>query len=540
MPRQSQRTDVIMGAGGVPGSLNGVLYPFSTYGRGAFIDDYTVVVARAPDALVCRWPIHSLQCTPIEFPPDTNGSRYRLANFAAGGGGQYILTGEVPDGTKASRLFGSIPELRYAGAGDVAFDGTIAFKSIYQSYDGITIIPPGAARPETVVWPPTPAHPLPPGWIDVPNALSPYDLQALPGGIATWRGGAYGRPRLRPYWADAMNTQSCMTQEGTDWILYWSNAVPGLVLQVDGESEGYILEQEGKGFAHHMVATGNDVTIAWSYTQGEGPGDIVKLVANRTSVKFLIDVYAHRPIPQWQSFIKPIVVPPITRPVWLAWFQFTSTPIPPSNALLAVRNVQTSTVPVIVSSESEGLPGPYVGYFVSGGSVDEVEQHARAVNQRGFVAYAYWDQRRWPRWPLLPPGSVLCLQTYCRAGESPEQLETDMRSILLTAPAYQIALVCQSYTSNTSLTADLAPLIPVFARLANEFRNVIALLPFSGYGRATGYVDHPETHEYWRSLSMSIPGVPALPPQPGPPKPEPIPPPVTPYPAARAYRVRHV
>ena len=499
-----------MGAGGVPGSLNGQYYPFSTYGRGAFVTPTALVVAQAPSALLGRWDIGAPTATTLS-PPHT-------ANAIAGGGGQWIALSEAPDGSRATLLVGTIPDLYGAGMGDVAFDGTIAFKSIYQSYDGVTIIPPGASRPAHVNWP----SEIPSDWISIPDARNPYDLQALPGGKAVWRGGAFGRAPLRPFYADAMNMRIATTADGTAWLCYWTNARSGLILQPDGASEGYVLETRGVAYSHDLVAINNDLFVASSWTQGEGPGDIVKLRANRQSVTYLIDVDPQRVVPTWEPFEAPIVIPPITRPVWLGWFQFTNTPVPPTNCVLAVRRIDAASYPVIVTSETEGLPGPYVGYYVSGGAVEEVERQAQIVYQRGYVPYAYWDQRRWPRYPQLPPGSVLCQQAYCGAAETPVAFEADLRRLLSTLPPGPVALVAQQYTSNASLTTNLRALIPVFTRLVRDFPQIVALLPFSGYGRATGYGDHPEVHDDWLQLHAAMPGPPPLPPQPGdPPDPEP-------------------
>jgi hypothetical protein len=91
---------------------------------------------------------------------------------------------------------------------------------------------------------------------------------------------------------------------------------------------------------------------------------------------------------------------------------------------------------------------------------------------------------------------------------------------------------------------DIEALIPVFARLVNDFPDIVALLPFNGYGRDTGYGSHPEVHAHWQQLVASVPGTPELPgttppvePGPEPPEPEkpeppkPVdPPPVQPTP----------
>jgi hypothetical protein len=293
MPKMNEQADVIMGAGGVPGSFNGTSYPFPTYGRGAFINPNKLIVAQSPTAALGFWDRGTPICKTIQ--------PLVYANAVAGGGDQWIAMGEVPDGSRDSYLFGTIPNLRYAGFGDVAFDGTIAFKSVYQSNNGITIIPPGAFRPPSLNWP----YEIPPDWINLPDAFVPYDLQALPGGKALWRYGAYGIPMIKPYF-DAMGTKLITTSDGTVWICYWSNGRPGLILQPDGADEGFVLEERGVAFNHDAVAIGNEIYVASSWTQGEGPNDIVLLKASRRGgVTYLRDVDPNRVVPRWTRFSQP-------------------------------------------------------------------------------------------------------------------------------------------------------------------------------------------------------------------------------------------
>ena len=338
MPKMNERADVIMGAGGVQGSLNGKPYPFATYGCGAFRNATTLVVSQSPSALLATWAIGTATVAPVDPPAS--------ANQIAGGGDQWVALGTFP-GSRDSYLFGTIPNLRYAGGGDVADDGTIAFKSVYQSNSGVTIIPPGSSRPAWVNWPTEVPH----DWISVPNAVAPYDLQALPGGKAIWRGGGHGRPAPRPFFADAMSLKLVTTVDGTDWLAYWSNALPGLILQPDGASEGFVLEQRGVAFNHDAIALGNDVIVASSWTQAEGPNDLVKLRANRQGVEFLIDVDRSRVVPAWRSFVRDPVKPPEPPPPVYAPPKVTITSYeprtgPPPLAVRAVYVTEAGSGPI--------------------------------------------------------------------------------------------------------------------------------------------------------------------------------------------------
>jgi len=121
MPKQNTRGDVLMGGGGMPGSLNQRPYPFASYGRGAFRDDTTILVALvAAGGAVHAW-------LPLEDPDGTNLELVdaRGFNWIAGGGGRFAAL-LVPPPPADPVLFGSLGDKPKAGAGDVAPDGTIA------------------------------------------------------------------------------------------------------------------------------------------------------------------------------------------------------------------------------------------------------------------------------------------------------------------------------------------------------------------------------------------------------------------------------
>lgn len=280
----NSRGDVLMGAGGVQGSYNRTPFPFGTYGGGAFQDDDTVIVAlREAGAALARWHPSSPQ-PPVIIPPP------RGANGVAGGGGTWIALG---DQDKRPLLYGSIGDRLLAGFGDVASDGTIAFKTRYWSDAGVTIIAPDG-RTETVV----------------PEA-SGVDIQALPGGTAIWSGGAYGRAAVRPFYANARGVQLA-TAAGEDWLLYFSDGT-GLILHVDGDDEGYVLETQGFSF-NATITGGPFLTVAWSQTQAEHPGDLVLLHATRDTLLFVIDPNKARARTTWQTFTPPVVTTPRPTP----------------------------------------------------------------------------------------------------------------------------------------------------------------------------------------------------------------------------------
>jgi len=481
------------------------MFPFPSYGGGAWKNDTTAIEAVASEGG------HVKFWKPFEDPAGTalvNAWDPPTGVFEISGGGDRWIA--ITEGEqRESLLIGSLGAIPRAGFGHVAADGTIAFKTIYQSDRGVTIVPPWAVGR----WPPKPnavwPTDVPDGWIMVPDAF-PVDIQALPGGRAIWRGGAYGRAAVHPYYSDAMGVQ--LVRVGSeDFLLYWSNARAALVFQPDGAMEGYILETDGQGFNSHVIGGTQYATIVWSKTQGEAPQDLVKLHVNRQGVQFLIDWHPARPVPTWGPLTIPL--PVLTRATWITWFEFAQGPTAPGNGHLLVRGFSGPIAkPFILAPELEGkVSGQVLGAFCGGSTVEEIETHAREVAAAGYRPVAYWDSRVWPRWPSLPPGSWLCLQAYCRNGEPPAAFEASLRGILRDAPDLPIVLVCQQYTSNASLTSDIKPLIPVFLTLANEFARIVALAPFSGYGRATGYNDHPEIYGDWETIRTTTRTPPFIP-----------------------------
>ena len=212
----------------------------------------------------------------------------------------------------------------------------------------------------------------------------------------------------------------------------------------------------------------------------------------------------------------------IGRAFWLGFFMFANGPDAPGNCTLAVRNITGAQArPVILTSESIGLvTGTILGYFCDGATVAAVEANAVTAAAAGMRPVAYWDARVWPSAPTLPAGSWVCVQAYCGVAESFVDFETSVRQQIAAVPlGYDVAIVAQCYTSNALNTADLVSLVPIYARLLRDNPRVVAILVFSGAGRATGYEDHPEVWPYWTTLfaggGSSIPGVPGSPGGPG-------------------------
>lgn len=324
----NERADVLMGGGGMPGSINQRPYPFGAWGRGAFLDNQTILVAlAAAGGAVYAW-------RPLEDPA---GERLELVdgrgfNAIAGGGGRFAAL-TVPAG--AAVLYGSLGDRPGAGAADVAPDGTIAFKTSYHANYGITVVEwrPDPDRPGVVV----------PIETEIADAF-PVDVQALVGGRAVWRGGAHGRDPLRPTLPDAMNIRVAENVAGVDVLAYWSNAASALVVEDDGAGVGYMFRTQN-GFDHDVVALNGVAILAASRTAGEGPEDLVKVEISRaTGLRYLVPADgippAWFPAPAFGPItLDPPIDPPKPEPIAV-----TITAAPATGpAPLTVRAVATIT-----------------------------------------------------------------------------------------------------------------------------------------------------------------------------------------------------
>ncbi len=267
MPCLSTTGRALMGAGGVQGSLDGTPIPFQTWGGGVWLDAQTAVVTPQAGGVAFWTP----GAAPVLRDP-------RGATVAAGGGRWIAIA--VPGGRPT--LFGSVGDKPGAGFGDVANDGTVVYKTDYFSDYGLTLYPPTG---EPVL---------------IPGGL-PTDLQALSGGRAIWRGGGHGHAGARPAAPDAQGVR-LVELAGEDWLIYWSET-HGLCAQVNGALDGYVLEPRPIAFRPSSQAIDGQLVVAWSVTEGEGPGDLVKVTVDRSRPRVPLAV---------KPPVQPIVTPPVT------------------------------------------------------------------------------------------------------------------------------------------------------------------------------------------------------------------------------------
>lgn len=192
----------------------------------------------------------------------------------------------------------------------------------------------------------------------------------------------------------------------------------------------------------------------------------------------------------------------VGKPLYLGWFEFNQPPSinPPGNAITAIRFPNESGTIKLFN-------GRQFATWIDGQTVAEINARVAACPT---PALAYWDGRNWPEWPILRQGDFLGMFGYCYADETPAIFEANLRALLGKVPFQfqDIAVICQCFTSNASLTKDLKGLVPVYARIARDNPRVTFLNVFSDQGRATGLNDHPELRAYWDKLAAGITGIP--------------------------------
>jgi hypothetical protein len=297
MPLMDGRGHVLCGGGGLQGSLDGTPLPFATYGGGCWYDDRGTALEQLREPAPGTLAFWREAAAPALLP--------RGANDFAGGGGAFVawLAGYGVWGSLEQRLAGTDEEIRAqlriagtCGPHAVAPDGTIGYVRDRANGYGLTLVAPSG---RVVFAPGVPAN---------------FDIQVLGDGVAIWRGGAVGRPAPRPTLTDA---QGLLLEpfNGSDWLLYWSEARGGLILQPDGDPYGAILEPRPIAFNPHLRVVDEALHITWSTTQGEGPNDLVVCVFDGARVFYQRTADGwHAVPPRWLDLSAPIP-PPIERPI---------------------------------------------------------------------------------------------------------------------------------------------------------------------------------------------------------------------------------
>lgn len=391
-------------------------------------------------------------------------------------------------------LFGSVEPSTLAGLsptktdgrGAIAKNGTIGLKASYQSTGPVELVPPWRklGDPKNVQINP-----------------SPYGLCILDENRAVWDGGNSVGLGPIEFFPGALDPRWAVSGSGVDWWCYWVEGL-GLIAHRTGQlPNGYLLSKNS-AFHHDLGITESGRLMAcWSTEIGEAPESYRVVDVWNLPIINLVDA-AREPIT------------PQNRPMWFGCYTGQpgatggwdtnddppNTGNPPGNGYL--------DVPSFTFFDLQHRP---VASYCPGGSVEEIEEKAKHAPH---TPIAYWDARRWPRWPVLPKNSWLCLQGYRGVNESLSGFELSLRLLLVEIqeelPGQLVALVPQCYTQREDLTKDIQSLVPVFSRLGATFNNVIAFIPFNGNGRKYGMQDNPSIRPLWAELLSTIPGVPAI------------------------------
>jgi len=390
-------------------------------------------------------------------------------------------------------LFGSVESSFRAGLsptdtdnrGAIAEDGTVGLKADYQGLGPIELVPPWRRLGD-----PANASIYP----------SPYGLCVLDERRAVWNGGgSVGFAEPLEFLPGAVAITHARALDA-NWWTYWVEGVGLVSHRTGGLKAGRLLSTRAAFFPHSILSDAGRLLACWSRDVGESPDGYE-----------LRDVWLEPPVDLTALVVEPIT--PQNRPMWLG--PYTGRPGAAGGwdtnddpQLQSMPGNGYLDVPSFTLYDARARP---VASYCPGSTVEEVEARARAAPH---TPIAYWDARLWPRWPVLPKNSWLCLQGYCRADERPAHMESVLDALLTDLqqrlPDQLVALVAQAYTQRDDLTNDIKALVSVFSRLGARHRNVVAFLPFNGNGRKGGLQDNPAARARWAELAATIPGAPAI------------------------------
>src|SRR5436190_16758274 len=261
MARLNAQGQLLLGRSGGPASIEGRVIVSPGGGPACWLDPHTILVNSD---------------TPIGNPPtvawrvlavDTESLIPVLfhaagANDLAAGGRRWI--GWSPVG-----FFGSLGAVPNAGVRGAGLDGTLAYCPDRQLGVGMILAAPNGDQ------------------VEIPGAqvYDEYSLQVLGPGQAVWYDGqgvhtCGALPALR--FAVAPGKCRLVRLPGEDWLVYWSESLQALVAQVNGATDGYLLQQGPFAFNHDAGAVNGEVVVGWSVTQGENPEDWRKVTLDRS------------------------------------------------------------------------------------------------------------------------------------------------------------------------------------------------------------------------------------------------------------------
>jgi hypothetical protein len=504
MPLLNHRGDVIAGAGGVQGSLNGQPYPFQTFGGGAWLTDAEILVS-VPDPSV-----EALLGTWNPSGPPSPVLMARGANDFAAGGGAFVawLAGFGVWGDLETRLppelVAQLPGAGTCGPHAVADDGTIGYVPDRMNGYGLRLV-----SPEGDI-------------VEAPGIL-PWDVQVLGRGEAIYRGGAIGRLVPVPAVADAFAMRLVKLDDGEEWLVYWSDSV-GFVAQLDGATDGYILGTSPTFFNHDATNVGGELVIAYSLTQGEGPNDIRVVPIDRSAAR--VPLVAAPPvvvIPSF-SFAHPVVVAPFKDPSG-----DTSAPM----EIVVNQTGQELDRPCFAAEDSLTWTGTLEGIYSE--AADPAAAIALAAQYATRLVLAHDSTADWTPPAGLRAFDLPTRELYLSESETLDQSVarwTRQTQQLLADWPGSIGLIPMFYCMGGAPPDELFTVAQVCDGLAhlsaivNLSPRIILIAPFA-YLRANGMTGHPELLQAFANLlaEQQRVGLAALPPISTPPDPEPPEPP---------------
>jgi hypothetical protein len=205
------------------------------------------------------------------------------------------------------------------------------------------------------------------------------------------------------------------------------------------------------------------------------------------------------------TYVRPASIPAIGRPTWMGFFNFSPAHTP-GNCVLnvsdkIVRDARGAAVAIYVAADGDE------------NNIDALDAAIAAAKPLGLPIIPYWTrQAQMVRLPKDADQLIMGVEFYPQRIGTLAGAEAFARASI--AKCKRAIVIAQSYLSNTRNWPDLAPLVPMYARVAHDCQNVVGVLAFSGYGRATGLSDHPEVLPLWQQLADGIPGAPVSSPSP--------------------------
>lgn len=485
----NSRGDVAHGVGGGKASVNNV--PFAMGAVGGWLDDDTVFFMNGDDNwYVSSYYIPTKKITRIEAVGATTA-------FAGNGVAVWHLASPQAEGglyvADTTKPFLPVQHQEKWGLVGVGPDGAFAYKPSYQS-NGPTLI----------------HTPYTDTLNDYVLTLGTPSFLSLRGqGRAVWSEGfQIGSLNMpKPTVLSGAFWRIVVAQaDSTDWVSYFHESF-GIVLHDFDSFIGVPVLPQGDGW-HTMRAVGiNVIRVAISRTEGEQPGDVYVRDYDMHN-EMVRDPWGGNTDWQPQVFVDVRVAKsatpfqPFARPKPFGFFEFN--PRTSSTGLPGNVNLYVDRTEMLIRRNSDDKPlAQYVAAEVEGNTPQAFTDAIAAARLRHpeLPVVAYWP----PSLSFIPDCELPGIVAYWKKTETIGAFEARITAAILRLGARKVCLIAQCYTNNSEQATDLVALVPVYARLF-RFSNVEMMLVFSGNGRATGYQDHPEVWEWWKSFSVANAG----------------------------------